>query len=438
MEAITLRVEDLTLEFPTLRGNAKVLQGVSFDVMRGETFGLVGETGCGKSVTAKTILGLIDRPPAKLVRGKVWYAHAGNGSGLTQWRNLLTAEEADLAKIRGNLISMIFQDPMISLNPVLKVGDQVAEPYLIHRRADLIKSVLRRIETTVDAFASHESCRKRVTKGVLVCSRCNRPTSAAQRFCRDCNAYFEPPILGFLSRVRLALVHRILRRALRNERRRLRLFRRVVRLDYEGLLRDDAWTRGLELIAAVRIPDPDKTADCYPFELSGGMQQRVAIAMALACRPTLIIADEPTTALDVTIQAQVLNLLSELKTVLGMSVLLITHNLGIVAEYCSRVAVMYAGSIAEVASVGSIFKHPLHPYTQGLIGAIPVPGEHREELNVIPGRLPDLVHPPTGCRFRTRCAFAFEKCASDVPHLQQVEPKHWVACHLYPMGGSHG
>lgn len=438
METIALRVEDLTLHFPTQRGDAKVLEGVSFDILSGETFGLVGETGCGKSVTAKAILGLVDRPPAKLLRGKVWYAHRGQESPRTQWRNLLAAPEDDLNRIRGNLISMIFQEPMSSLNPVLKIGDQVAEPYLIHRRRDLIQSVLRRIETTVEIFALGESCRKHVLNAVLVCSRCNRPTTGVARSCRGCNAYFEPPIFGFLQRLRLALIYRILRRAARRERKLLRPLRRMAGLDYEKLLRDEALIRALDLIAAVRIPDPQQMTERYPFELSGGMQQRAAIAMALACRPTLLIADEPTTALDVTIQAQVLNLLSELKAALGMSVLLITHNLGIVAEYCARVAVMYAGSIAEVASVESVFSHPLHPYTQGLIGAIPVPGTHKEELTVIPGRIPDLVDPPTGCRFRTRCTFAFEKCVSDVPRLQQVEPKHWVACHLYPTGDPHG
>jgi len=333
---------------------------------------------------------------------------------------------------------MIFQDPMSSLNPVVKVGDQVAEPFLIHRRPDLIKSVLSRIETTMEIFADEGPCRKRIVAGVFTCSRCRRPALAALGFCRDCNAYFEPSPFGFLSRLQLALMHRILRRALKKERPRVRLLRRIVRLDYEKLLRKDAWARALELIVAVRMPDPERTAERYPFELSGGMQQRIAIAMALACRPTLLIADEPTTALDVTVQAQVLNLLADLKTALGMSVLLITHNLGIVAEYCSRVAVMYAGSIAEIASVDAIFNHPLHPYTQGLIGAIPIPGEHKEELNVIPGRIPDLVDPPSGCRFRTRCAFAFDRCTSEVPRLEEIEPRHWVACHLYPHGGPHG
>jgi oligopeptide/dipeptide ABC transporter ATP-binding protein len=205
---------------------------------------------------------------------------------------------------------------------------------------------------------------------------------------------------------------------------------------YRGHLENEARARSTQLIQSVRMPDPEKVADSYPFELSGGMQQRVAIAMALACHPALLIADEPTTALDVTIQAQILRLISELKVALRMSVLLITHNLGIVAEQCDRVAVMYAGSIAEVADVRSIFSSPLHPYTRGLIQSIPIPGQRKEELTVIPGKLPDPVSPPTGCRFRPRCALAFEKCATEVPKLIQVEEGHQVACHLYESGAS--
>ncbi len=438
MEPTVLRVEELTLHFPTMRGTAKVLQGVSFDILRGESFGLVGETGCGKSVTAKTILGLVDRPPAKIVRGKVLYALPANANTRPAWRNLLVADESELTRIRGNAISMISQDPMTSLNPLMKVGDQVAEPFLIHRRRDLVESVLRRIVTTIERSVQGDPSRKLASEAGPVCSRCGQPLLLGVSFCRKCNTYVEPLFFGRIYRLRLALLHRLLRRTVDRERRTFRLLRRIALLDYERLLRDEARARAVDLIRAVRIPDPDRTAERYPYELSGGMQQRVSISMALACRPMLLIADEPTTALDVTIQAQILDLLTELKEAMGMSVLLITHNLGIVAGYCSRVAVMYAGSIAEIADTRSIFKHPLHPYTQGLIGAIPIPGQHKEELNVIPGRIPDLVKPPSGCRFRTRCAFAFDRCTNDEPKLEEVGPKHWVACHLYPPGDRHG
>jgi peptide/nickel transport system ATP-binding protein len=435
MEPTVLRVEALSLRFPTIRGDARVLSEVSFDIRRGETFGLVGETGCGKSVTAKTILGLIDRPPAKITGGRVWYASGQGTSREVRWRELLTLREPDLARIRGNEISMVFQDPMTSLNPVLKAGDQIAEPFLIHRRESLIRDVLHRLEVTEALRSRGTPCRKIRAADRYLCSNCETPSLVGILFCRTCNGYFEKGPFTLFRRTRMRVLRRVLKRALTGESRTLRRLAKLVFLSYETLLRDEARGRAIDLIASVRIADPDRTAERYPHELSGGMQQRVAIAMSLACRPSLLVADEPTTALDVTIQAQILNLLSELKDAMGMSVLLITHNLGIVAEHCSRVAVMYAGSIAEIADVGAIFAHPLHPYTQGLIRSIPVPGEHREELHVIPGRLPDPVHPPSGCRFRTRCPEAFERCSAEVPKLQEFEPRHWVACHLYTTGG---
>lgn len=434
MGRLLLKVESLTLTFPTLRGRARVLEDVAFEMYEGEILGLVGETGCGKSVTAKTILGLVDRPPAELHRGRVWYyTRSGNNSELVR-TNLLALPEPELVKLRGNAISMVFQDPMTSLDPVLRVADQIAESFMIHRRRDLIQVVMDRAATTVKLLDAGDAPQRNWNEDGWECSRCKKPVHRDRDFCRECDSYFCNRHRTRLLRLRLSYLQRICRRTLGRDDWFARLLQRMPTVDYHGHLENEARERCIELIQSVRMPDADKVADSYPFELSGGMQQRVAIAMALACRPSLLIADEPTTALDVTIQAQILGLISDLRQALGMSVLLITHNLGIVAEQCDRVAVMYAGSIAEIADVKSIFSNPLHPYTKGLIQSIPIPGQRKEELVVIPGKLPDPVSPPSGCRFRTRCAFAFDRCTTEVPKPIQWVPGHYVACHLYGPG----
>lgn len=425
-----LGVEGLSLHFPTARGDSKVLEEVSFGIERGETFGLVGETGCGKSVTAKTLVGLIDRPPAKITQGRVLYSTIAEDPNRRRKTDLLLLEESQLAAIRGNVISMVFQDPMTSLNPVLKVGDQIAESLLIHQRTRLLEAVEGRISTTLSRLERGEKTRVETSSGVRVCSNCLQRAFGVLDFCPHCDVYFGTRI-PTLFRARLKLARRLCHRALHREGRLVRLLSRLPVIGLKDLLAKEAWARAIDLITEVRIPDPENTADSYPFELSGGMQQRVSIAMALACQPTLLIADEPTTALDVTIQAQILKLIGDVKEEIGTSVFLITHNLGVVAEQCDRVAVMYAGSIAELADVETVFREPLHPYTQGLIAAIPVLGQRREDLAVIRGRVPDLVEPPSGCRFRTRCQHAFERCSGEVPRLEEVKPGHWVSCHLY-------
>ena len=330
-----LRVEDLTVEFENYQGVSQVLDRVGFSIRRGEIFGLVGESGCGKSVTARAILRLIAEPPGRIARGRI----------LFRGEDLLEMSKKRMRRIRGNDISMIFQEPMSSLNPVFTVGNQMREVVRVHRG-------LKRRE--------------------------------ADRVCAD-------------------------------------------------------------MLQKVRMPDPYETLKKYPHELSGGMRQRVMIAMELACDPALLIADEPTTALDVTVQGQVLAILTGLSRERQISVLMITHDMGVVAQVCDRVAVMYAGRIVELADVFELFANPLHPYTRGLIASIPdldgkkdgrQGGEGDSALYSIPGTVPNLIEPPPGCRFHPRCEFGFGKCAKETPELKDAVPEHWTACFLVEGGES--
>jgi oligopeptide/dipeptide ABC transporter ATP-binding protein len=319
--ATLLSIRDLETHFFSAGKVVRALDGISFDIEEGEVFGVVGETGCGKSVTALSILRLIPFPPGKIVAGSIRFKNT----------DLLALPPERMRRFRGKEISMIFQEPMTSLNPVFRVGDQMREVIMLH----------------------------------------------------------------------------------------------------QGLGQAEAWEAAVRMLDRVRIPDARKVAGQYPHQLSGGMRQRVMIAMELSCRPALLIADEPTTALDVTIQAQILRLLKEMKQETGTSILLITHDLGVVAEMCDRVAVMYAGSIVEQASVIDIFEQPKHPYTQGLWGAIPLIEQERESLAVIPGTVPDLGKLPTGCKFHPRCGHRFAPCDGHRPPMIEAAPGHGVACFLY-------
>ncbi|MEW6084942.1 MAG: ABC transporter ATP-binding protein [Chloroflexota bacterium] len=325
-----LAVKNLKTYFYTEDGVVRAVDGVDFEVYPGEVLGLVGESGCGKSVTSLSVMRLISRP------GRV-----DGGEILLDGENLLDLTEDEMVKIRGNRVSMIFQQPQTALNPVFKVGDQLAEVLNVH----------------------------------------------------------------------------------------------------QDLGRDAGWNRAVALLKMVGVPDPERRAHAYPHELSGGMAQRVMIAMALACVPELLIADEPTTALDVTIQAQILDLMRDLRRDMGTSVILITHDLGVVAEMADRVAVMYAGEIVEQADVNSLFDEPMHPYTQGLIGSIPVLGEIKDKLDVIPGSVPNLINLPQGCRFAPRCQarvkHALNICTQTEPVLDEVKPGHLVRCWLYQNAEGH-
>ncbi len=316
-----LRIEGLKTHFRTDAGWLHAVDGVDLDVDAGETLGIVGESGCGKSVTARTVMRLVDVPPGRIVAGRV----------LWQGRDLLALSDAAMRRVRAKEIAMVFQEPMTSLNPVLTIGEQIAESVRLH----------------------------------------------------------------------------------------------------DGASRRDALDRAVQMLARVRIPTPERRVRDYPHQFSGGMRQRVMIAIALACNPKLLIADEPTTALDVTIQAQILDLLGELQAEFGMAVVLITHAMGVVAETCERVVVMYAGRVVEEAPAAALFGHPRHPYTQGLIRSIPridTAATHKARLATIGGTVPQLVAPPPGCRFAPRCAWAIPACTAADPPLRAIAPGHRVAC----------
>jgi oligopeptide/dipeptide ABC transporter ATP-binding protein len=312
-----LDVKNLKIHFKTREGLVKAVDGIDFSVEKNEIVSIVGESGCGKSVTARSIMGLIGRKKSEIVKGEIYF----------KGENLLEKDEESMRKLRGNKISIIFQDPMTTLNPVYKVGSQIAEVSLIHEDID----------------------------------------------------------------------------------------------------EKSAWKKAIDMLKRVGIPSSDKRADQYPHQFSGGMRQRAIIGMGLACEPDLLIADEPTTALDVTIQAQILDLLQDLKEETNAAIILITHDLGVVAEISDKVVVMYAGMVAESAPVRKLFNNPSHPYTKGLLDSIPVPGK-KERLTPIEGQPPDLHDIKSGCRFAHRCDFAEGKCFEEIPPLRAIEDDHYIAC----------
>jgi len=314
-----LRIENLKTFFFTHDGTVKAVDGVNLKIKEGETLGLVGESGCGKSVTALSIMRLIPSPPGKIVSGKI----------LFEGKNLIDLDEKEMRKIRGRKISMIFQEPMTSLDPMFTIGHEIIEVLKLH----------------------------------------------------------------------------------------------------QGLKKDEARKKAIESLKIVGIPDPERRINEYPHELSGGMKQRAMIAMALSCNPALLIADEPTTALDVTIQAQILRLIDGLKKKFGTSVLIITHDLGVIAETCENVAVMYAGHIVEQTDVKTLFRKPLHPYTKGLIKSIPRLDIDIKRLDIIKGMVPNLLDIPLGCPYHPRCDFCKDRCKKEIPELYEVEKGHLIRCH---------
>jgi oligopeptide/dipeptide ABC transporter ATP-binding protein len=313
-----LQIHDLKTQFQTRKGIVRAVDDIRLEVLQGETLGLVGESGCGKSVMALSILRLVPKPQGRIVSGRILFGG----------QDLLQISESAIRRIRGNDISMIFQEPMTSLNPVLKVGFQIEEVLRIHR-------------------------------------------------------------------------------GLKGRKARLSV---------------------LDMLKLVGIPEPEARIDDYPHQLSGGMRQRIMIAMALSCRHQIMIADEPTTALDVTMQAQILELMQQLKDEIGMSIILITHDLAVVAETAQRVAVMYAGKVVELADVEELFENPLHPYTYGLFQALPYAIHNRTTLQAIPGIVPNLAELPAGCSFQDRCFKTVNACRVEIPSLLELRPGHWIRC----------
>ena len=326
MSSVLLQVENLKTTFYTSAGVVRAVDNVSFEVQQGQSVGLVGESGCGKSVTSLSILRLVAGPSGRIDGGRILY----------KGEDVLALDDARMRAIRGNQISMIFQEPMTSLNPVFRIGDQIAESMMLH----------------------------------------------------------------------------------------------------EGMDKKAAAARAVEMLQLVGIPQPARVAREYPHQLSGGMRQRAMIAMAMSCKPELLIADEPSTALDVTIQAQILDLMRDLKEKQGTAILMITHDLGVVAEMCEYVIVMYGGKIVEQGDVRTIFKQPQHPYTIGLMESRPAVNRDAERLTPIPGAVPSPLNLPTGCYFHPRCRLAFERCRQEAPPLFETEPGHNSRCWLCEGGKS--
>ena len=323
---LLLEVKNLKTYFYTDEGVVRAVDGISFDIKKGETLGMIGESGCGKSVSALSIMRLISEPPGRIMEGEINF----------QGENLREKSEPEMRRIRGNEIAMVFQEPMTSLNPLFTIGDQIAEAIILHQKVD----------------------------------------------------------------------------------------------------KREAQFRVIEMLGRVGMPSPERRAHQYPHQLSGGMRQRAMIAMALSCNPDLLIADEPTTALDVTIQAQILELMGRFQKELGMALLLITHNLGVIAEVSDRVVLVYAGKTMEYADVVSIFKRPKHPYLTGLLESVPRLDDVSEELKVIKGAVPTALNLPEGCRFHPRCGKVMEVCKVRAPRVLEVEKNHWVRCWLYDSEGN--
>jgi peptide/nickel transport system ATP-binding protein len=388
-----LKIRGLTVRFHTYNGIVQALDNVDLDIKQKETFGLVGETGCGKTVTALSILRLVPSP-GKIECGSIYF-NANNKSGPV---NLLALSEDKIREIRGSRISMIFQEPSAALNPVYTIGDQILEVILLHRQQELA-------ERALEAVNRLDTKRKGIV-GLLARPIWSMEKGLYQMIGQSPYSLW-PRIVG-----RIPVVRRLLWR-----------------------LKDEAEKMALSVLKDVEIPDAERILKQYPHQLSGGMKQRAVIAMALACSPKFLIADEPTTSLDVTIQAQILELLRRLKVERESSILYITHDLAVTAEICDRIGVMYAGSICEVAGVDDIYTNPMHPYTEALMAAVPKPGE---EPQAIGGGLPDPINPPSGCRFHPRCPHTMHICHEDVPPMHELTPGHFVACHIYQRGETSG
>jgi oligopeptide/dipeptide ABC transporter ATP-binding protein len=368
-------VRDLKVYFEAKAGVVHAVDGVSFEIRDGETLGLVGETGCGKSVTARSFIRLVPSPPGIYAGGQIDFWSTESRRNKSEPIDLLQIPHKEMLEIRGDRIAMIFQDPGKALNPALSIRSQVAEVFYQHRSEEILESLGENVPRLIRRAARQQS-------------------NSFERFLLKL-----PPWRAKAAKLRM----------------------RVDQLVAQAL-------------TETQIPNPRTIMDSYPHELSGGMKQRVLIAQALACNPDLLIADEPTTALDVTIQARILELIAELQQRLETSVLYISHDLSLVKEICDRVAVMYAGRIVETGTTEEVFSAPKHPYTRGLMAAVPSATHRRGELAAIEGTVPELVDPSPACRFNTRCPFAIEICRTVDPEVIAVGGEHTVACFAYYTG----
>lgn len=423
-----IETQDLRTNFYTFEGVVKALNGVSIVVNSGETYGLVGESGCGKSVTVRSMMRIV-QSPGQIENGKVvlFFNEADKKKGI----DILKRSETYMESIRGNDISMIFQEAGTALNPVLTIGFQVGESFLLHRRSEMIKDAIKKINGDL---------LKKESRGILNWSKLQKKFLQYEL---DSLQVYEKEVVEIDTEISLIEdkddkiskeKHAGLlaeRNRIKKENLKVKFLKKIpiLRL-YSKRINEVVRERVIELLTELGVPNPQNIVERYPHELSGGMQQRIVIAIALACHPTLLIADEPTSNLDVTIQAQILDLIKKLKETKISSVLFITHDLGVVAEVCDRVTVMYAGDACETASVKELFKNPQHPYTKGLLRA--VPKEFIEgELETIPGTVPNLIAPPSGCRFHPRCPHAMDICSVEKPEEIIMTEGHTVMCHLY-------
>ncbi len=518
-EEALVEINGLIVNFYTYQGIVQAIEGVDLLIRKGETLGLVGETGCGKSVTASAIMRLILSPPGKIEEGSVyfmepqevrvrrmeeerkaqdWYSRLTldnrkkmatqfgmrftgfkkrvkplttadvmkteppqkapyrlvanymltqakkvpkddkvGQEALTKNYDLIRKSDKYMQRIRGRFISMIFQEPTSALNPVFTAGDQIAEVILQHTKAEMASRALVRLDKEMAQLRKGRprkiplQMKVTDTSRRYKCSVCGNISGATDTFCEKCGTEFYGSINWLVRPLVLTYYRTIMASIKKNPEAKQSLLSRIPGLRrYRTELHKEAVREAIKMLDIVRIPDPKGVAQRFPFELSGGMQQRVMIAMALACNPKLLIADEPTTALDVTIQGQILKLMRDLKSEYGSSILLITHNLGVVAEMCDRVGVMYAGSMAEIGVARDIFKSPLHPYSMGLMKSVPSIQMGAEKLYTIRGSVPNLIYPPNGCRFHPRCDFAKPYCTKVRPPLMENGQGHMVACHM--------
>ncbi len=421
--------KELYTDFNTYEGVVKALNGVSVVVNEGETYGLVGESGCGKSVTVRSMMRIV-QAPGRIVDGKVVIFFRAEDR--TRGIDIVHRSEAYMTSIRGDSISMIFQEASTSLNPVLSIGYQIGESFHFHRRAQMLEETIKALDGEL-AGAGAPKGWKRIQRS-LFARELRVLKSYEEKIDRIDHELYELELeTGAEAQSRKDQLN-FQRDRLNETSAVVELFRRFPFIRrYQKRLDRTILRHVVDLLRSLGVANPERIAAAYPHELSGGMQQRIVIAIALACHPVLLIADEPTSNLDVTIQAQIIDLIKLLKKTTISSVLFITHDLGLVAEICDRTSVMYAGDVSETAAVKELFKNPLHPYSQGLLRSVPKAAQ-TGELATIPGAVPNLIQPPSGCRFHPRCPHRMEVCSTAKPDLTEHSPGHWVACYLYTDG----